>query len=90
MHKKNMFKASNLSRLSGIRHGFVSRLGGISTDVGLSGLNCGFGSSDDPANVILNRARALAQLGVSRSHLLTCNQTHTARAVLVTNPWTIE
>ena len=51
MHKKNMFKASNLSRLSGIRHGFFSRLGGISTDVGLSGLNCGFGSNDTFENV---------------------------------------
>ena len=82
-------KSELLNDARGICHVFCTRHGGISEGL-YSSLNCGFGSSDDPANVKLNRARALAQLGVSRSHLLTCNQTHTARAVLVTNPWTIE
>ena len=82
-----MFKASNLSKLSGIRHGFFSRLGGISTDVGLSGLNCGFGSNDTFENVENNRKIALKSLGAVDRNLVTTYQIHSSIAVRVTKPW---
>jgi hypothetical protein len=55
-------EAANLEALPGIRHGFFSRIGGISTGVYAS-LNCGLGSDDDPALVLENRRRIGKHLG---------------------------
>ena len=48
------FTASNLS---GARHGFFGREGGVSTGI-YERLNVGIGSSDDPALINENRNRA--------------------------------
>ena len=77
-----------LDPVQGIRHCFCTRQGGVSEGLYVS-LNCGLGSADDIANVECNRARALAQLGVPRSHLIICHQAHTATAVFITEPWTV-
>ena len=45
--------------LDGVAHGFLGRRGGVSSGA-VAGLNCGLGSSDDPAAIEENRARALA------------------------------
>jgi len=87
MHERYLFKASNLSKLEGIRHGFFSRLGGVSTDVGLSGLNCGFGSDDTFENVEQNRKIALKYLGATDRDLVTTYQVHSSIAVRVREPW---
>jgi len=82
-----MLKASNIAALKGIRHGFFSRLGGVSPDGGMGGLNCGFGSDDRPENVARNRDIALQRLGVEKCDLVTAYQIHSATAVRVSEPW---
>ncbi len=42
--------------LTGVRHGFFGRRGGVSTGE-LASLNCGLGSGDDPALIAENRQR---------------------------------
>ena len=75
-----------LSAVPGIRHAFFTRRGGVSTGI-YDSLNVGRGSRDDPAAVEENRARAAAHLGVTPEVLFTCNQSHTADALIVTEPW---
>jgi YfiH family protein len=82
-----MLKASNLAALKGIRHGFFSRIGGVSSDKGMSGLNCGFGSDDTPENVARNREIALQRLGAAERNLVTTYQVHSAIAIRVSKSW---
>ncbi len=78
------------SRLSaaGVRHGFFTRNGGVSTGIYQS-LNCGRGSKDDRAHVEENRARVAAALGVSATALIGPRQAHTARVVVAGAVWSI-
>jgi len=76
-----------LAALPGIRHGFFTRLGGVSEGV-YAGLNAGPGSGDDPAHVGENRARTAASMGVAPERLLSAYQIHSADALTVTGPWT--
>lgn len=73
-----------LARLPGISHGFFSRQGGVSTGL-YDGLNCGFGSADDPVAIAENRHRVREELGAKE--LLTLYQIHSAEAVTVTEGW---
>ena len=75
-----------LAGVSGLRHGFFTRQGGVSTGV-YESLNVGVGSKDDPEAVRENRARAAAALGAGPDHLLTCYQIHSAVAVVANGPW---
>ncbi len=75
-----------LARLSGVRHAFFTRKGGVSQDLYAS-LNVGRGSRDEPAAVEENRARAAAHFGQPEDRLLTCYQVHSARAVAADAPW---
>lgn len=78
--------AAPLAALAGIRHAFFTRKGGVSG--GLYGsLNTGLGSSDSREQVLENRARAAACLGVAADQLATPNQIHSAKAVTVRNVW---
>lgn len=70
----------------GIRHGFFTRHGGVSTGL-YGGLNVGLGSKDDRAAVLENRARVAAHLGVTPERLCTPHQIHSPRAVAVSEPW---
>jgi len=70
----------------GIRHGFFTRVGGVSTGL-FASLNCGFGSGDDPAKVAENRARAAEALELGPERLVTCYQIHSAEIVEVETPW---
>jgi YfiH family protein len=72
--------------LPGIRHGFFTRLGGVSAGAYAS-LNCGVGSNDKRDLVLENRARAAAALGVAADRLATPFQIHSATAVTVTHVW---
>ena len=69
-----------------IKHGFFTRKGGVSEGIYTS-LNCGFGSGDYIENVNINRNSTLSELGASNTDLLTCNQIHSSRALVVTSPW---
>ena len=78
----NPLHAACLTGLSGIRHGFFTREGGLSRGI-YAGLNCGFGSHDDPALVAENRARVARHLGSINPGVLTLHQIHSATARVV-------
>ncbi len=67
---------------SRVRHGFFTRLGGLSTDI-FRGLNVGLGSSDDPATVRQNRALAMAHFGAGPGRLCTLHQIHSVDVVAI-------
>ena len=75
--------------LTGIRHGFFTRAGGVSSGLYAS-LNGGVGSQDDADKVLENRARMAAALGVEPRRLLTAYQTHSPNVVVAEAPWTTE
>jgi polyphenol oxidase len=75
-----------LEAVPGVRHGFFSREGGVSTGI-YEGLNVGRGSRDDPAAVEENRGRAAAVFGQAERNLLTCHQIHSAVAHVATGPF---
>jgi polyphenol oxidase len=72
--------------VAGIRHGFFTRAGGVSTGIYAS-LNAGVGSNDAPENVAVNRARMADALGVAHDRFLTCYQIHSPEVVVATGPW---
>ncbi len=76
--------APGLSGLTGIRHGFFGRAGGVSTGLYTS-LNAGPGSNDDPAAVAQNREIIRQAMGADA--LLSCHQIHSAEVVHVTEAW---
>ena len=59
-----MLQAASLANLTGIRHGFFDRSGGVSQGV-YATLNGGIGSNDAAENVAENRARMARALGVA-------------------------
>lgn len=73
----------------GIRHGFFTRAGGVSTGI-YRGLNVGVGSQDSLEHVTENRRRVAGWLGVTPQNLLTLYQIHSADAVVVREPFTGE
>lgn len=75
-----------LSGLSGIRHAFFTRQGGVSEGVYAS-LNGGVGSNDDQTKVRENRARMAAAVGVAPDRFLTCYQIHSPDVMTVETPW---
>ena len=81
-----MLEAPSLSSLTGIRHGFFTRAGGVSSGIYAS-LNGGVGSNDAQEQVTENRARMAAALGVARDRLLTCYQVHSPNVVIAELPW---
>ncbi len=83
-----MIEAKTLS-LSGIRHGFFTRQGGVSGGLYAS-LNGGIGSRDSAADVAENRARMAVALGVKPQSLLTAYQIHSPQAVVVETAWTLQ
>ena len=81
-----MLQARSISNLSGIRHAFFTRQGGVSSGM-YATLNGGIGSHDEPRNVTENRARMAAALGVDAGRLLTAYQIHSPDVVIVDRPW---
>lgn len=71
---------------SGIRHGFFTRLGGVSSGI-YAGLNIGTGSNDDQALVAENRRRVAAWMGVPANALLTAHQVHSPDVVIARAPF---
>ena len=71
---------------AGIRHGFFTRVGGVSTGL-YEGLNTGVGSSDDPAAIAENRRRIAAHLGGVPDDLAACFQIHSAVARVAETGW---
>ncbi len=67
-------------------HGFLCRVGGVSTGAYAS-LNTGPGSDDDPAAVAINRRRAVEAV-LPGAVLLSPYQVHGAEVATVVEPWT--
>lgn len=67
--------------LSGVRHGFLGRQGGVSGGIYAS-LNVGLGSADDPAGVAENRRRAV-QAVAPGAVLASLHQIHSVTVVTV-------
>ncbi len=76
-----------LAALPGVRHGFFTREGGVSTGIYAS-LNVGQGSRDDPEAVRENRRRVATHFGAEPHRLMTAYQVHSATALIVEGPWT--
>jgi YfiH family protein len=72
--------------LGDVPHGFLGRRGGVSEGI-FASLNVGLGSSDDPAAVSENRARAVEAVA-PRATLTTLYQIHSAQVVTVDAPLT--
>ena len=68
--------------LQPIRHGFFTRRGGASSGL-FSGLNCGFGSSDQAEIVAINRGRVATAMGVGPTGLATVHQVHSAEIAVL-------
>ena len=83
-----MIEAASL-KLTGIRHGFFSRDGGVSDGL-YATLNGGTGSRDAADKVAENRARMAAALGVAPARFLTCYQVHSPTVVVAEAPWPAE
>ncbi len=71
---------------AGVRHGFFTRLGGVSTGL-YEGLNAGVGSGDDPAAVAENRRRVAQAMGGALDDLCGCYQVHSAIAHVTDRGW---
>ena len=77
MIEGTVLEADNLVQMPGIRHGFFTREGGVSTGLYTS-LNCGLGSDDDRESVLENRRRVAAHLAASHTTVQTVHQVHSA------------
>jgi YfiH family protein len=71
---------------AGIRHGFFTRVGGVSDGI-YWGLNTGVGSNDDPIKVAENRRRVAAWMGIGPQSLLSLHQVHSPDAIVVREPF---
>ena len=79
------YKQSNrLGQISGIKHGFLTKSGGVSSGIYAS-LNCSPGSDDKFENVMENRSRALAALGLHQTRLKGLNQIHSTIVHIIDN-----
>lgn len=77
---------ARLAALPGVRHGFFTRAGGVSSGL-YAALNCGLGSKDDRVAVMENRRRVAAHLGIDVEQLVTPYQVHGIDAVAVDVAW---
>ena len=86
--KPDPLRAPALDQLqpAGIRHGYFTRVGGVSDGI-YQGLNIGTGSHDDPAKVRENRRRVAAWMGVAPERLLTAYQIHSPDVIVVSEPF---
>lgn len=72
-----LIKSATLGRLSGVVHGFTTRLGGGSTGP-LASLNLAMRPGEDPGTLAANWAAALAAIGAPGAGLSLAHQTHGA------------
>ena len=75
-----------LAKLSGVRHAFFTREGGVSEGIYAS-LNGGVGSSYDQTRVSENRRRMAEQLGTGHGDIATPHQIHSAKVAIATECW---
>ncbi|MCR5375068.1 MAG: peptidoglycan editing factor PgeF [Lachnospiraceae bacterium] len=76
------YMAFELFEKAGIKHGFSTRLGGVSEGV-FSSLNLGFNRGDSDENVRENFRRMTDALGINYENMCFSKQTHTTNVVIV-------
>src|ERR1700737_3838111 len=82
----SVLRSAALDADAGVRHGFFTRLGGVSEGP-FASLNCGFGSGDLAHRVVRNRAIAMDCLDLPADRLVTARQIHSAAVVTVDRLW---
>jgi YfiH family protein len=86
---KSVVQVASWKELDWLRHGFSTRLGGVTTVYGSGGdLNTGRTADDDPRNISENRSRLIQAVSSDRSgfterSLITVRQIHSARSLIV-------
>ncbi|HEY2131583.1 MAG TPA: peptidoglycan editing factor PgeF [Acetobacteraceae bacterium] len=78
--------AESLTAALPARHGFFTRLGGVSTGA-FASLNCSLSGQDSRDAVLENRARAARAVGAAPDALVGLTQVHGTVAVRVEAPW---
>ncbi len=91
MNSATVLTAGLLADAEGIAHGFFTREGGVSSG-DYTSLNVGLGSGDAADNVLENRHRIAHYLGAvwqgePAADVVTAYQVHSARAVIVDQPF---
>ncbi|TCS60900.1 peptidoglycan editing factor PgeF [Varunaivibrio sulfuroxidans] len=81
-----MISSDLLSGYATVRHGFLTRRGGVSRGL-FDSLNCGAGSGDDAGAVRANREIAVRRMGLDEGALVTVHQVHSSLAIAVDGPW---
>ena len=74
------------SAMSGVRHGFFTRQGGVS-EGGFASLNCSDRSADEPRRVAENRGLAAGMLGVPAGALIGVHQVHGVAVAVLEEAW---
>lgn len=72
--------------VAGVKHGFFTRQGGVSTGI-YQGLNAGVGSRDDPLKVQQNRQLVAQWFDRDSDDLCGCYQTHSTKAIMAQGGW---
>jgi hypothetical protein len=81
-----LIRSPDFAALGHVSHAFFTREGGVSTGLYAS-LNGGFGSGDERAAVLENRARMAAEIGVTPDSMVSVHQVHSPDVVHVTAPF---
>lgn len=79
-------KATLLSNIPGVRHGFFTREGGVS-DGDFQSLNTAREKGDNPEHVEENRRRICESLGFNGENLITVRQIHSSKVLVVNQPF---
>lgn len=77
-----MFYSKKLSKFSGLKHCFFSRVGGVSKGI-YKGLNCGRGSKDKKKNVSQNLTHVAKKIFIIKKNLILMHQTHSNKVITV-------
>ena len=80
------YLTTDLEEISWVKHGFFTRLGGVSEGL-YNSLNCGLKTDDKQTNIRENRALAAARMELEPEQLVIAKQVHGIKVVTVTKPW---
>ncbi len=80
---QNFLRSTYFNEQPNLKHGFFTRQGGVSKGIYAS-LNCGPGSLDSLEAVTENQRRACESLELSHTNLVTLQQVHSAKSIIIT------
>ena len=86
MNTLSPIKHDALAAVSGVRHSFFTRPGGLSLGI-YAGLSAGLGSDDERDHVVENRRRMAEELGVGAAMLASPHQVHSPDVVVTNTAW---